>query len=76
MRIWGAQIFVDHFSDHTYVHLMRDLTTEETLIAQEAYERHMEKHGHKVEGIRTDNGRFADKAFRDFCDEANIKLTF
>jgi hypothetical protein len=36
LRIMGATIFVDHFSDHVYVYLMRDLTLTETLFAKHA----------------------------------------
>jgi hypothetical protein len=33
LRIWGATIFVDHFSDYVYAALMSDLTLGETLLA-------------------------------------------
>ena len=36
-RVTGATISVDHFSDHVYVFLMRELTLEETLLAKAAY---------------------------------------
>ena len=36
-RIWGATIFVDHFSDHVHVHLMRSVSQEKTLAAKRAY---------------------------------------
>ena len=61
MRIWEAKMFVDHFTDHMFVHLMRDLTIEETLISKAAYERAMHGHGHPVEGYRADSGRFGGK---------------
>ena len=31
MRIWGAQVMVDHFSDFTYVRLMISTSQEEIL---------------------------------------------
>jgi hypothetical protein len=34
LQIWGATIFVDHFSDYVYVALMRDLSLGETLLAK------------------------------------------
>jgi hypothetical protein len=34
LRIWGATIFVDHYSDYVFVALMRDLTLDETLLAK------------------------------------------
>ena len=38
-RLWGATTFVDHGSDYVYVHLMRDLTLNEKLLAKEAMEK-------------------------------------
>ena len=55
---------------------MRDLSIEETLIAKGAYERYMKGHGHDVKGFRGDNGRFADKGFRDSCDHNLQSFTF
>jgi hypothetical protein len=34
----GSTIFVDHFSDHAYASLMRDLTLDETITARHGYE--------------------------------------
>ncbi len=39
LRIMGATVFVDHFLDHTYIHLMQDLTLAETLLAKHAHEK-------------------------------------
>ena len=49
MRIWAASVFVDHFTDYVFVHLMRDLTIDETLIAKAAFERMMHNKGHKIQ---------------------------
>jgi hypothetical protein len=38
MRINGATVIVDHYSDHIYVFLMRDLSLKETFLAKHAYE--------------------------------------
>ena len=32
-RIWGVTTFCDHVSDFVYVHLMRDFTVDETILA-------------------------------------------
>ena len=38
--IWGYTVFiVNHASDYVYVHLMRDFTLEETLLAKRAWEK-------------------------------------
>jgi hypothetical protein len=38
LRLWGATIFVDHFSDYLYVALMQDLNLDETLLAKSSFE--------------------------------------
>ena len=42
-RLWVATTFVDHVSDYVYVHIIRDLTLDETLLAKEATEKLMAK---------------------------------
>ncbi len=37
-RIWGCTTFVDHVNDYIYVHLLKDFTTNETLLAKLASE--------------------------------------
>jgi len=37
-RIWGCTTFCDHVTDYVYVHLMRNFTLEETLLAKQAFE--------------------------------------
>jgi hypothetical protein len=37
--ILAAAVFVNHFSDHIYLYLMRDLMLSETILAKHAYER-------------------------------------
>jgi hypothetical protein len=76
MRINGATVFVDHYSDHVYVYLMRDLTLDETLLAKEAYERFLHSNGVSAQSYHADNGRFADKGFQDDCKRNNQTITF
>jgi len=44
-RIWGTTNFCDHTSDFVYVHLMRNFTLEETLLAKRAYEKVLRQAG-------------------------------
>jgi hypothetical protein len=37
LRIWGATIFVNHYSDDVFVALMRNLTLDETLLAKASF---------------------------------------
>jgi hypothetical protein len=72
----GAQVFIDHYSNWTYVHLMQDFTLQSTLEAKLAYERAALTYGVKVQGYRADNGRFADLGWKEACqNEQHILLT-
>lgn len=70
-KFYAATIFVDHFTDYTYVHLMRDTTAETTLEAKNAYEHLLSTFGHRVMAYHADNGRFAETDFvQDVKDKA------
>ena len=58
-RLWGATTFIDHVSDYVYVHLMRDLSLTETLLAKSAMEKVMAQAGITVKHYHAENGRFA-----------------
>jgi hypothetical protein len=45
LHIWGAMVFVDHFSNYVYVALMRDLTLDETHLAKSFFEQHANNGG-------------------------------
>ena len=77
-NLWliGATVFVDHHSDHAYVYLMRNLTLEKTLLAKDAYyKRFPNSNGVSVQAYHADNGRFADKGFRDDCRSSKQIIT-
>ena len=63
LQVTGATVFVDHYSDHVYVYLMRDLTLDETLLAKHTYERFLATLGVDSKAYHADNGRFANKGF-------------
>jgi len=75
-RINGATIFVDHYSGYTYVHLMRRLTSEETLEAKQSYEAHADTFGVTVQKYRADNGRFADTIFQHHAQQAGQLISY
>ena len=64
-RYTCATIFVDHFSDHTYTHIQRSTSLQDTLAAFRAYENCCDRHGVKVRHYHVDNSRFADQGFLD-----------
>jgi hypothetical protein len=74
--IWGATIFVDHFSDLVYVALMRDLTLDETLLAKTSFERFASNGGVTINSYQAINGRFADAGFQQAIKDANQTITF
>jgi hypothetical protein len=61
LRIMVTTIFVDHFSDHVYAYLMKDLTLLETLMAKHAYEKYLASLRIESKAYHSDNGHFADK---------------
>ena len=50
-----ATVFVDHFSDLSYVHLQRSITSEETVQAKMAFEAYSRSMGVKVIHYHADN---------------------
>ena len=75
-RLWGATTFVDHVSDYVYVHLMRDFSLANTLLAKEALEKVMAQAGQSVKHYHADNGSFSDNGFVDAVNIKSQKLTF
>ena len=75
-RLWCATIFLDHLSDFVYVHLMRYLTLNETLLPKEAMEKLMSQSKTNVKHYHEDNGRFADNGFKDAINTKDQKITF
>jgi hypothetical protein len=55
---------------------MKDLTLSKTILAKHAYERFLASLGIESKAYHADNGRFADKGFRDDCTSSNQTITF
>jgi hypothetical protein len=64
LRIWGATVFVYHFSDYVYVALMRDLGLDKTLLAKSPFEQHANEGGISINAYCVNNGHFADTGFQ------------
>lgn len=69
-------VFVDHFSDYTYVQLMTEMDGPATIEAKAAFERVMASHGVTVRHYHADNGLFDTKIFRAAIVKARQDLTF
>jgi hypothetical protein len=76
LRIWGATIFVDHYSDYVFVALMCDLKLDKTLLAKASFEQHANEGGVTINSYRADNGRFADSGFQQAVKDCNQKITY
>jgi hypothetical protein len=59
-RYTCATVFVDHFSDLTFVHLQRSTDGDDTLEAKREFERYARSCGVKIMAYHADNGRFVD----------------
>jgi hypothetical protein len=76
LRYRYATVFVDMFSDYTYVYLHTKITSEETVKAKKAFEAHADSFGVKIKQYYADNGRFQDVAFKAHSEEQGQALTF
>ena len=75
-RYVGATVFVDHFTDFTYVHLMTKMDADATVDAKRAFERVCSKYGVVVRHYHADNGLFDSNKFRLSIEQAGQSLTF
>ena len=56
--------------------MIRDSSQAQTLIAKRQFECEMNKHNVRVQSCRADNGRFAEKAFKDEVAKSNQIITY
>ena len=71
-----ATIYVDHYSRLSYVHLQKQLTSEETVQGKIAFEKFCEARGVTVKHYHADNGRFADKGFVNHITQSRQSITY
>ena len=71
-----ATIYVDHFSRLSYVHLQKQLTSEETVQGKIAFEKFCEARGVIVRHYHADNGRFSDKGFINHVAKNRQSITY
>ena len=69
-------IFVDHFSNHVHVHLMRSASQDETLADKQAYKRLAATHEVTIRRYHADNGHFSKKAFRAAVNDTNQSISY
>ena len=75
-RYKAATVFVDQHSRKGYVFLQKSLTSEETLLAKNAFEAHARNCGIKIKHYHADNGRFADNSWKKDIDEKGQTISY
>jgi len=75
-RVCGATGFVDHYTNYSYSSLQTSLDGDQTLNAKISFETHAKTCGVDIKAYRADNGRFAEKSFRDSIVAAHQKIDF
>ena len=75
-RYMVCTVFVDHFSNLSYVHLQKSTSAADTIEAKLAFERYALQHGVSVQHYHADNCVFATKDFVDHCITQQQALTF
>ena len=75
-RYTVSTVFVDHFSDLSYVHFSSSDTAVETLAAKHAFERYAASHGVTIQHYHCDNGRFAENVFLQSVKDSNQRISF
>ena len=69
IRYTIATIFIDHFSDLSYVHIQTSLT-------KRAFQAYARNHGVIIKHYHSDNGRFADKQFLSAVEQDQQTISF
>jgi len=75
-RICGATGFYDNHTGYSFSSLQTSLDGDQTIAAKFAFESHADTCGIKVKKYRADNGRFAEKSFRDEVRKAQQKIEY
>ena len=75
-RFGGVVLFLDHFSNFIYVHLISSPTAEATLAAKHAYKRIARTHGITIKRYSGDNSRFDEKGFKDDCHRQHQDFSY
>jgi len=75
-RYMAATLFVDNFSGLSYLNLQQNLTSAETIKAKDAFEAYAKTYNVNIQHFHADNGRFADNAFRQSCQERQQTISF
>jgi hypothetical protein len=71
-----ATVFVDMFSNYTFIYMHTAISTEETVKAKKAFEKHADSFGVRIRQYHADNDRFQDIKFKEDCAEQSQRITY
>jgi hypothetical protein len=74
--IWGCTTFIDHASGYIYVHLMKDFTITETLLAKLVFKILRARADCSIKHYQADNGQCSDKEFLAAYNNLNQTIEF
>ena len=74
--ICGATGFIDHHTGFSFSSLLTSLDGEQTIAAKQAFKQFAASCGVSIKAYRADNGRFAEKGFRDAVLSAHQQIDF
>ena len=75
-RFVGSLVFIDEFSDYTYVHHIEGFSDEETLRGKHCFENLMKSYDVEVKSYHADNGNFSHSLFTEDCLDKSQIITF
>jgi hypothetical protein len=76
LRYKYTTIFIDMYSDYTFIYFHTKITSGETLKAKVAFETQARSFGVNIQQYHVDNGRFQDASFKTSCKEQGQELNF
>jgi len=68
-RYTCATVFIDLFSDFSFVHFQYTMNAQETLEAKLAFEHYAKSHGVNIRVYHADNGRFTENLWKEDADQ-------
>ncbi len=71
-----ATVFMDLYSNLSYVYLQQSMAANETIKAKEAFERYAKSYGVAIQHYHADNGQFAETQWIKHCKENGQSLSY
>ena len=75
-RIWAVTLFIDHCTDFLFSYLQTSTSQEETIKAKHSFEKQAAISNICIKKYHADNGRFAEKGFKDEVEKCNQTISY